>query len=298
MVSLRRAADLALCCGLALTLGACDLVRRDPVAPQGPAIPEADTAFTGPTRPASPGDPTTPAVSPAALQRDVRLSVLHVQTPRDHRTRSAKIWAHLQETALDHDTTLRLRRNGLRVGIGRAAWWTAVCAELDAIDGRRVHELPTVKLVPGIPLGFELDESPREQTIFVVEPDGVLSGQTWPDSRNSLSATFRIDAKLADRVHVTIVPEVRQRLSGWRWVRTEAGMMQVPEEGGQQFTAAAFTLPLDPGQFGVIAPTENADLFGLIGSVFLTTEIEGRRYDSYVFVSVDVGTGDGDARRQ
>lgn len=298
MVSSRRAAAPLTIAWLAVALGGCELGNRGPVVPPGSAIPEADTAFTGPTRPAPPGDPTTPAVSPAALQRDVRLSVLHVQTPRDQRRRSAKIWAHLQETALDHDTALCLRRNGLRVGIGRAEWWTAVCAELDAIEGRRVHELPTVKLVPGIPLGFELDESPREQTIFVVEPDGVLSGNTWPDSRNSLSATFRIDGKLADRVHVTIVPEVRQRRSGWRWVRTEAGMMQAPEEGGQQFTAAAFTLPLDPGQFGVIAPTENADLFGLIGSVFLTTEIEGRRYDSYVFVSVDVGPGDGDARRQ
>jgi hypothetical protein len=81
---------------------------------------------------------------------------------------------------------------------------------------------------------------------------------------------------------------VRQRLEGWRWIRGESGLLQLPKYDGRAFTAAAFDIDLEPGEFLLVAPGRQAGLYGIVGGEFLTTDQDGRVYDSYVFLRADV----------
>jgi hypothetical protein len=219
---------------------------------------------------------------------DVVLTVLHVQAPRDQRPQMEPLWNHLREDALDSAATLRMRRNGVRVGLGREEWWDAVKAALDAVEGVRSNTLDPVRVPAGYPLALELDEQPRDQTLFFVAPDGVLSGETWPQSRNVLRVSYELDFIQRDELRLTVAPEVRQRLDGWRWVRTAEGVSQTPNYNGRVVSAAAFDVGLSPGEFLVVDPGPQADLYGLVGGALLVRELDGRPFDSYVFLRADV----------
>lgn len=228
------------------------------------------------------------SASSPATRLDVVLGVLHVQIPRSERARTQPLWNHLREDILDGATALRLRQNGFRVGIGDGQWWEAVQAVLDALVGVRVISPAPVRVVPNYPLLLELDTGPREQTLFFLADDGILTGETWPASRNVLRVSYGLDLQNPRRVRVLVVPEVRRRVARGRWLPGQAGLRQLPDCAGRAFAAAAFRADLEPGEFLLIAPSEQAELFGIIGGAFLASEEDGRRYDSYVFLRLDV----------
>jgi hypothetical protein len=219
---------------------------------------------------------------------DVQFTVLHVQVPCAVREQAEPIWNHLREDVLDSATVLRLRQNGLRVGVSRTEWWDAVKATLDDIEGVRSLALDPVRMPPQYPLALELDREPHDQTLFFMSDDGVLTGETWPQSRNVLRLSYELDLTAAEHVLITLVPEVRQRLEGWRWVRSAAGLTQTPDYSGRTFTAAGFRVTMAPGDFVLVAPSPQAELFGIIGGAFLAREEDGAAYDSYVFLRADV----------
>ncbi len=239
-----------------------------------------------PTLVRAPEPERTAPVARVAL--DVVLTILHVQVPTGGRAAVEPLWNHLREDVLDSATVLRLRKNGLRVGIGNAEWWDAVKATLDATEGVRSQPLDPVRLPPDFPLALELDQRSREQTLFFVADDGILTGETWPHSRNVLRVSYELNRLHPERVRLLVVPEVRQRLDGWRWVRTGSGVAQMPEYNGRAFAAAAFSVDLEPGEVLLVAPSREADVYGIVGGAFLSSEPEAGRGDSYVFLRVDV----------
>jgi hypothetical protein len=242
-----------------------------------------------PTAPALVRDPSFERGAQArALTLDAVLTVLHVQVPADRREQVEPLWNHLREDVLGSATALRLRKNGLRVGIGNAEWWDAVKATLDAVEGVRCRNLDPVRLPPDFPLALELDEQPREQTLFYVADDGILTGETWPHSRNVLRVSYELNRLHPERVRLLVVPEVRQRLDGWRWVRGASGVTQEPQYSGRAFAAAAFAADLEPGEFLLVAPSREADVYGIVGGVFLSSAPDPDRYDTYVFLRADV----------
>jgi len=226
---------------------------------------------------------------PTRLTRlDVVLTALRVRVPRDQRARAELMWNHLREDVLDAATALRLHRNGLRVGLGDEQWWDAIRATLDAIPDVRSSNVTPVRLPPDYPLALELDSGPHEQTLFFAGEDGILTGETWPQSRNVLRISWGLNLQHAERIRLMVVPEVRQRLEGLRWIRSGEDFVQVPNYAGRAVAAAAFVTDLEPGKFLVIAPGEQAGVYGLVGNAFLVSEEDGRRYDSYVFLRADV----------
>lgn len=282
-----------LCCG------ACDppnvaIWQPQPVAevrtPASSSPSQFDHPFKTERRPLTSPDSlggTLIPVEPAA-RLEIRLTVLHVQVPRAARASVASLWNHLREDVLDGDVRLRLDRNGVRVGMAETTWWEAVKTVLDSVPDVRSYVLEPVRLPPGFPLALELDTGPHDQTIFYVGDDGILSGQTWPQSRGVLRVSCAVSARGTERVWLTVVPEVRQRLPGWRWVRNEAGLTQVPNYNGRAFPEAGFVLEVASGQFVLVAPSAQADLYGMIGGALLTRTEDGETYDSYVFLRVDV----------
>ena len=216
------------------------------------------------------------------------LAVLNVLVPQGREDAMKKIWNFLREDVLDDEVRLRLGHNGLRVGVGHARWWEPIKAALDAIDGHRVTFATSIRVPVGFPLSLELDSEPRAQTLFYVGSDGILSGSTWPDSRNVLRVTYAPDPRDADRILLHAVPEVHQRRDGWEWVRTESGLWQVPRQSMQTFDAAEFVVTLRPGEFALLAPSADSRIYGLLGGAFLTRLCEGQGYNSYVFLRPEV----------
>jgi hypothetical protein len=218
----------------------------------------------------------------------VVLTVLHVQVPRARRLQMEPVWNHLREDVTDNATVLRLQSNGVRIGVGREESWDAVRTTIDAVEGVRTQALDPLRVPANYPLALELDERPREQTLFFVADDGVLTGESWPHSRNVLRVTYELNLTERDHIRLTLVPEVRQRLDGFKWVRTDAGVAQVPNYDGRAFSAAACVLDLEPGEFLAVAPGPRADLFGIVGGALLVRDCDGQRYDSYVFLRADM----------
>ena len=253
----------------------------DPPAAE-PDVREADTAFTTARLAGSAGDTTG-----RQARIDTVLRILQVQLPRSARDQTQALWAQLREDAVDSDTQRRLYENGVRVGVGRTERWEDTRATLESIAGRRVRDLPPLRTLPGVPLALELDARARDQTIFYLGRDGILSGETWAASQRVLRVTYTLDTGDPGRVFLSVVPEIRRR-SGSDWAYTESRWTTGPRRDGRAFAAAAFAAPLRSGEFVVVAPGEKADVFGLVGGSFLKDEADGQPYDSYVFVRVDV----------
>lgn len=252
--------------------------RSGPAA--GPDAAEAQAVFGS----AADASPAARGVGAPLRPAQIELSVLHVQVPTEVREELGRLWALLREDVIESETALRLRRNGLRVGVGRTQDWPAVAQIIDSLDDRRVNRLEPVRLPPGFVLSLELDSAPREQTIFYVGFDGVLSGSTWPDSRNRLRIVQWPDLRRDDRIVLRMEPEVRQEREGSRWVRSAAGLTQVPLSESNPIPAAGFQATLGPDEFLLIGPGTSAGVRGLLGRALLVSEISGRLFESYVFL--------------
>jgi hypothetical protein len=239
--------------------------------------------------PAPPTEEVLRAVAPPLFQQlDVRLRVLNVRVPQDGRAQAAALWDHLDENALDSATLWRLHCNGLRTGVGRTERWAAVQSVLNDIPGTIVYELQPLRVLPGMPVGLELDTQQRDQTVFYVERDGVVSGDIWPASRRVLRVAYTLDTQQVDRVFLTLVPEIRQTDGTALSYTEESGWVRGPRLHGRAFAPAGFALLLRSDEFVVIAPGPKADLFGLVGGAFLTDRVDEKPYDSYVFVRAEV----------
>jgi len=228
------------------------------------------------------------------LDPTFRLTVLHIQVPRDRAAGVQRVWDPLREDFVSTDQQLSLRLNGIRVGIGHSGWWQPIKRAFDEVPGNIVSMPQPVRMPAGFPLALELDTEPADQTLFFIGRDGILSGDTWTASRNVLRVTIQADPRNRDHARIMVIPEVRRRDQGMRLVRTAAGMWQVPRMQARAFDAAGFHTVLAPGEFLLIGPSMGDLAYGLIGNAFLSREIEGTRYDSYVILrpehdSVDQG---------
>lgn len=245
-------------------------------------VADADTAFTRPDSPVPP-EKTRPVLEPVVL------SVFYVHVPGDQHESAELIWRHLREDLPGAEAGLRLRRNGIRFGVGHDQSWDAIRAVIEAIEGRRTSETSRVMLRPGFPLALELDPRPQEQTIFCIGPDGALSGGTWRDGRTVLRIQHAADAQHAQRVHLLVVPTLVQDSPETRWIQDANGAWQLAAGQTQRaFAAASFAVPLEPGEFLLIAPSAEARVRGLIGREFLTQESEGQLFESFIFVRPEV----------
>jgi len=243
---------------------------------------QADNAFT----PARSGTALTADTAPPA-QIDVLLRVLHVQVPTAQRAKAQAVWEQLREDLCDNETMQRLHRNGVRVGLGRTEHWEAIRAALDGIEGNRVHELPPLRTPPAVPLALELDLKPQDQTIFYIDRDGIISGDTWLGGQRVLRVTYGLDLRDLTRIVLSVVPEIRRRSEpGLDY--TDAGWTTGPRRAGKAFGAAGLAIELGTNEFLLVAPGDKADVFGLVGGAFLKQSVDGEAYDSYVFVRADV----------
>lgn len=235
------------------------------------------------------------AAPSAPVHRNLKVATVHIQVPLRRGAEADKIWSHIREDVIDADTLVRLERNGFRIGVASVEWWDSIRSTLDGIEGMRVLVATPIEVPIGFPVAMELDLAPRDQTLFCVGLDGVLSGGSWPASRNVLRVLYGVDSKDSERIKLQLAPEVHQSMEGWEWTRTEEGVWQTPKRTRREITPAAVAVSLAQDEFVALAPSGSANVPGLIGSAFLMSELEGVSYRSYVFLRPDAGAIGGTA---
>lgn len=228
-----------------------------------------------------------PELRPKAT--NLQLAVLHVEVPVAALPQMEKIWNHLRESAVDDDALLRLRRNGFRLGVGNTEWWEPIQATINSLSGAVVHQPEPLRMPVGVPTSLEMDNAPREQTLFFVGNDGILNGSTWVQSRNVLKLAYGPDAREVDLIRVSLLPEVRQSFEGLRYIQTENGALTgVPREYSYGFDAAGVAIPIRQGEFIVLAPSEAARVRGLIGWAILSHRNQDADFVSFIFIRPEV----------
>lgn len=242
-----------------------------------------------PSAPASTSvGPPPDELQPTDIPRlDLQLRVLLIRIPKTQRAAAEPLWTYVREDILDAEIHRRLRENGIRVGLSRRDGWQSMRAILDGVTGRLVQEPAPVRLPPGFPLALELDDGPHDQTLFYLNESGVLTGHTWPKSRNSLRLTATLDPSVRGRLRLELVPEVRTRPGGLEWIRTSKGIIQQSRTDGMAFKEAGFYLPLGNEDILMLAPNDKADTYGIIGGAFLTDDTQGVSYDRYILIRPD-----------
>ncbi len=273
-------------CAVALLAGiGCGAPLRAwwPTAEEPPSVPAPISSAENPFR--IPAESQAPAAAPLrAAPRTAELSVIHVKAPSRRAPLLEAVWSHLREDLLGSDAYRHLMSNGIRVGKGHADEWDAIRAIIDGIPDCRVNMGEPVNLPAMFPLDLELDLEPRDQTIFFLDRFGVLSGATWPASRNVLRVAYGFDPQDHQAVQLVVTPQVRQQATGRRWVRTDVGLSQVTTHQGRGYGELAVAVTLRPGEFLVLAPNERAVLSGLIGRAFLREVLADEAFDSMLFI--------------
>lgn len=228
---------------------------------------------------------------PLSVPADVQFIILHVQTPRAARDQLNRVWDLVREDSVDSETAVRLYSNGVRMGVGQIARWDAIKDIFNATEKSRVYELPPMHNPPGVPLGLHLDATPRDQTIFFLDDDGILTGDTWPASQKVLRLTYEPDPLQRDSVRLMVVPEIRQELPPALTYTTTEGWATGRRREGRAYGSAAFEIPLSTEEFVMVGPGEKADVFGMVGGAFLTGLVNDERYDTFVFIRAEISHG-------
>ena len=283
MVRAVRGAVLAcatlLCCAATCPKGVGFSLGKDPATSQ-PTEADPVAGKVGPP----PVDPES-----GRLPRlDVALRVLQIRVPSDARSKCEPLWTYVREDVLDAEVHRRLRENGIRVGVSRLEWYEQIRGVLSAVPDHSINEPEPLRLPFGFPLGLELDKAPRDQTLFFLNEDNVLVGETWEKSRNQLRISYVLDASRKGRIRLEVMPQVRREKSEIGLGSPETGFSPPSRLEGRTFEQAGFYLGLDADEILVLAPNENATAYGIIGGAFLTEDIDRRGYDRYVLIRPEV----------
>jgi hypothetical protein len=216
--------------------------------------------------------------------KNVHFQVLRVRGTTGLFSRSEKIWNPLDENVLPIDRRALLAKNGLRVAVGHQDTWPQIKAVLDE---QQVEVFKDQKIVQnGYPLPLFTDTRPREQTLFLVRPDGSMPGARFPRSTTALRLAYSVPLDAPDTVLIEIIPEIR--LPSYRPPPTinEHGWTERPSvEQGRPLWELACRVRVEPDHFLVVGPSRTVNQPHLTGTLLLCEKEKGQHYESVCFIT-------------
>lgn len=237
----------------------------------------------------APDSPNSAArAEPMPIQVQVRFDILRAMVPQGQISESGKIWNHVNEEAIPTAVAAHLRRNGIRVGVGTTAAWEPIRALFESIPDTRFTPPQPLLVRGGTPIWLEIDRTPRDQSLFIYEPDGRLVGATFAQSTDVLRIEYEVPPTEIDNVSLRIMPEIRQENIEVPAEMTPENLQPRPMDLVRVVRELAFEVRLAPDQFVLVGPGPNVKQTSLLGHAFLTTPIDGQLYESVYFITPQV----------
>ncbi len=232
--------------------------------------------------------PTDTGPRRPTLVARIDFDVLRARVPRGFFSQSEKVWNHLNEAAIPRENGVLLQRNGLRAAIGDANSWPPLRALLEQ-EGTVESSHDHIVLGNGLPLVIEPDQRPRDQTVFVFRPEGSLSGASFPQSVNGLLMEYALAGAGADRLRISVMPQIRLPKQPPRLSADAPGFVSQPLLPPTRILRElAFMVEVGPEQFIAIGPSRPIENVHLMGSLLLCEEKDGRRWESMYFITPKV----------
>lgn len=190
---------------------------------------------------------------------------------------SEQLWDHLDESVVAADQAMVLRRNGIRIGVGRGSGWPAVRAVLMMYEPEVFHGEPVVSR--GRPISLDLEEVSAGAPIFYFDANDRLVGASHAGGQMCFRIDHQPDVDDIGRLRLRVVPEIRRQTPprGRRW---SALLAPLGRQAVEQFEHLAFSMTLSTGQYFIIGPGSATRMPHLVGSRFLRTEENGTRYEN------------------
>ncbi len=274
-MKIREVAIQALCALAGLVIIGC---------PPPPRRPAEQASQPSPPLPAS--FPTTrPADTELGSYRLlVRLRLCAIELPLGSASESEEIWRYTDDEVIQAARSANLARNGLRVGLGQADQWNDLAAVFKRLSGRDVSYISTVTL-PGRPVAIPAKKRQPGQVVFVLLPDGTVSGADYPPGDALLAVDCAVSEEDPATVHMTVVPQMRSSAIETTIVNRPEGAGFEASQEIYSFPSLQFQATVPEKDFLIIGPTASAGLPGSVGEKFLMVERDGIRYET-VFVLI------------
>ncbi len=219
-------------------------------------------------------DISATALPTIALETYVQVWRFRVSAGRISTTE--QLWDHLDESIVAPRKSVLLRRNGIRVGVGRVASWPAVRAIL------MLHEPEVAASTPVVagdgPWSIELADIADGTPLFYFDPEDRLTGARHAEGKLCLRMEHLLDLDNLTMLKLRAVPEIR------REDPTARPRMRVAAEPASNstelFGALTFMLAVPPEHFIIIGPGPASRMPHLVGSRLFKSAENGEDFEN------------------
>ncbi len=184
----------------------------------------------------------------------VEFTVLRYSAPRGTFSSDEAIWKLVSDPLPDAATALHLADNGFRAAIGRQSDRLGLRAFMGSVG-----ELGSVldHARPDVTRHVELDlgPCPARMVAFHYERGGKLRGLDFVKARAKLQLAFEMRSLNLHEVWLELVPVIEEPAGRPKWVITEEGARQVPQERRCVFADLTFSAKIPEGGFLLLGPT-------------------------------------------
>ena len=219
-------------------------------------------------------DVSSTAFPTVALETYVQ--VWRFRVPAGRISTTEQLWDHLDESIVVPRQSVLLRRNGIRVGVGRVASWPAVRAVL------MLHEPEVSASTPVVagdgPWSLELADIADGTPLFYFDSEDRLTGARHAAGKLCLRMEHLLDLDDLAMLTLRAVPEIRRDDPPFRTrTRLAAEFAGNPFE---LFAALTFTMAVPPAHFIVIGPGPASRMPHLVGSRLFKSAENGEDFEN------------------
>jgi hypothetical protein len=206
-----------------------------------------------------------------AQRLSIEFKVHRIWAPRGSLTSDAAVWSRVPGSLPSAAQIARLADNGLRAAVGRESDREPLLTALREIPRLRMA-LDQVSPDPAKPLEMVIGPRPGRESVFHIDRRGDLHGIDFVDGQVEFEVSFALRTADLATVSLKSTPLVREPPGPLKWVLTEEGAQQVPEERLRRFADLAVSCEVPPGGFLLLGPTETVYDRPLLGRMFFLEE--------------------------
>lgn len=213
----------------------------------------------------------------------IAFDVVRIDMPMGSIQHSKKVWNHVDELRVEAGLTVRLVRNGLRIGVASSATWPTIRAVLDAAGA----ELGQTRAIAqaNLPLTIDLGTLSEAESVFSYGRDGRLTGRTFLAGDKLLTIDYAFHPERGGSTDLRLSFEVRHDRSTMTWERRAGVIGQAPAIDRHVFEELSGVVTLNPNEFLVIGLSDRAQNEYLVGSRLLSFKRAGKRYETMLCVT-------------